>query len=116
MKFSFNHNYSTRNTIKNAFKINKYNTEFGKRDPFNIGIHLCMQYDIPIKLFNKYEQYKKYVTHKIKLVCEYLCINCIIFQHSSYLYYFILLLFITMKLELYSTKSLILFKICYHIL
>lgn len=64
---SFNHNYSTRNTINNNFKINKYNTEFGKRDPFNIGMPLCMQYDIPIKLFNNYDQYKKYIKYKITI-------------------------------------------------
>jgi len=63
---SFNHNYSTRNTINNVFKINKYNTQFGKKDPFNLGIHLCMQYDIPIKHFYNYDQYKKYVKYKIK--------------------------------------------------
>lgn len=27
---SFNHNHSTRTSIKNVFKIKKYNTEFGK--------------------------------------------------------------------------------------
>ena len=63
---SFNHNYSTRNTINNVFKINKYNTQFGKKDPFNLSIHLCMQYDIPIKHFYNYDQYKKYVKYKIK--------------------------------------------------
>lgn len=66
-RISFNHNYSTRNTINNNFKLNKNNTEFGKRDPFNIGIHLCMQYDIPIKLFNNYDQYKKYIKYRIKI-------------------------------------------------
>jgi len=33
-----------------------------KKDPFNKDIDLCKQYDIPIKHFNNYDQYKnKYV-------------------------------------------------------
>jgi len=66
---SFNHNYSTRQNRYNVFRLNKYNTEFGNKDPFNIGIHLCMKYDIPIKqlLFYKdYERYKKYIKYKMK--------------------------------------------------
>jgi len=64
---SFNHNYSTRQNIYNVFRLNKYNTEFGKKDPFKI--HLCMKYDIPIKqllFYNNYEHYKKYIKYKMK--------------------------------------------------
>lgn len=63
---SFDRDYSVPDTINNAYKIDKYNTEFGTKDPFNTGIHLCMQYDIPIKLLNNYDRYKKYVKYKIK--------------------------------------------------
>lgn len=64
---SFDHSYFTRHNIYNVFRLYKYNTEFGKKDPFNIGIHLCMKYNIPIKQFyNNYEHYKRYIKHIIK--------------------------------------------------
>lgn len=42
--------------MNSAFKINKFNTEFGKKDQLHIGINVCMWYDIPMKLFNYSEQ------------------------------------------------------------
>jgi len=66
----FNHNYSTRQIRYLVLRLNKYNTEFGKKDPFNIGIQLCMKYDIPIKqllFYNDYERYKKYIEYKMNI-------------------------------------------------
>jgi len=37
---SFTHNYRTRQVENNVFRLRKCNTEFEKRDPFNISIEI----------------------------------------------------------------------------
>jgi len=54
---SFNYNYSTRSTISNVFKINKYNKAFGKKDLlWNNNVIACghiLIYQIKIKYYVK---------------------------------------------------------------
>jgi len=49
----FTQNYHTRQVKNNVFRlISKSNTEFNKRNPYNLVIEMCNQFDINISSFN----------------------------------------------------------------
>jgi len=63
---TFTHNYHTRQVENNVFRLRKCNTEFGKRDPFNITIEISNRLGINISNYNSFNSYKKYISVKVK--------------------------------------------------
>jgi len=50
------------------YLIPKCRTEFGKRNPINVGIKMAMELNIDLGLFKIFSLYKKMVNEKIKLL------------------------------------------------
>lgn len=59
------HYYITRQKEKNVFRLRKYNSEFGKKVPYNIAFNLCDLLRINLNSFQNYNLYIMCVIYKI---------------------------------------------------